>query len=138
VIRASVVGKAMPAARPPTRRATTSTSIEPAQADATAAGTDSTSPAHMTARRPYRSPSAPSHSTDAARPSEYPTATRLSAVCEQSKCAPMLGSATNATDNGRFAIAATRIRVARTMPARAGATPRSGTTVALPMATTAG
>ena len=85
------------------------------------AGTDSTTPRTSMSFRPYRSPSAPSHSTDPARPSEYPTATRFNDTCEASKARPMSGSATFATDRLRFATAATRISDRRTSPALSGA-----------------
>jgi hypothetical protein len=56
-----------------------------------------------------------------ARPSEYPTAIRSSIVCDESKCRPMSGSATLATERFRLATPATRISAASTIPARAGA-----------------
>ena len=51
-------------------------------------------------------------------PSEYPTATRSSAVCDESKAFPMSGSATLATARFRLATAATRIREMSTSPDR--------------------
>src|SRR5262249_49185316 len=43
-----------------------------------------------------------------------------SCVCDASKCSPMVGNATFATARGRLAMAATRISVPSTAPARAG------------------
>jgi hypothetical protein len=70
VIRARVVGYAMPADNPPTMRAPMSTSTLPAHAATRHAGIDRLTPRINIILRPYRSPSAPSHNTEAARPSE--------------------------------------------------------------------
>ena len=70
VIRASVVGNAMPAERPPSIRAMKSTVSVGAYAARRHAGTESDTPRISISLRPYRSPSAPRYSTDAARPSE--------------------------------------------------------------------
>src|SRR5436190_23923355 len=68
---------------------------------------------------------APKYRTEAARPSEYPTAIRLRVVCDESKAWPIDGSATLATARFRLATAATRISAIRTSPARAGDTDAS-------------
>jgi hypothetical protein len=60
----------MPAATPPSRRARTSTSTDGAKAATSENGMASAVPAISIILRPYRSPSAPSQSTDVARPSE--------------------------------------------------------------------
>ena len=79
MIRARVVGYAMPAETPPTIRADDEDLDRSARTPpARQAGIDSPMPSSSIILRPYRSPSAPSHRTDAARPSEYPTATRSS------------------------------------------------------------
>ncbi len=70
VIRARVVGNAMPADNPPPSRATNSTESLGAYAASSANGIASAVPRTSISLRPYRSPSAPSHSTEAARPSE--------------------------------------------------------------------
>ena len=70
VISASVVGYAMPAESPPTNRATTSTSSDGAHAARRQAGIDRLMPNSTIILRPYRSPSAPSQSTEPASPSE--------------------------------------------------------------------
>jgi hypothetical protein len=70
--------------------------------------------------RPYRSPRAPKYRTDAASPSEYPTAIRLRLVCDASKAAPIDGSATLATARFKFATAATRISAMSAAPALSG------------------
>lgn len=59
VINARVVGKAMPAATPPSSRATINTSTVGAVEAMTDAGTDSAIPSTSIILRPYRSPSAP-------------------------------------------------------------------------------
>ena len=59
VIRASVVGYAMPAAIPPPTRATNSTSSEGAYAASTENGIASAVPRISSSFRPYRSPIAP-------------------------------------------------------------------------------
>src|SRR3954453_9951834 len=59
VIRASVVGKAIPAANPPTRRAAKRTAREGANAAGREAGVAIAGPAISIILRPYRSPSAP-------------------------------------------------------------------------------
>jgi hypothetical protein len=69
-ISASVVGYAMPAESPPSTRAAKSTPSEGAYAASRQAGTDSTMPSSSISLRPYRSPTAPRYTTDAARPSE--------------------------------------------------------------------
>ncbi len=58
-IRDRVVGKAMPAAKPPMSRARISTSMLGAQAARADAGMQSAKPATSINRRPYRSASAP-------------------------------------------------------------------------------
>ena len=70
VISARVVGYAMPAEMPPTMRATISISMLGANAATRQAGIESPTPRRSSILRPYRSPIAPSHRTDAARPSE--------------------------------------------------------------------
>jgi hypothetical protein len=70
VISASVVGYAIPAARPPRTRAPKSTSIDGAQAAMKAAGIDTSMPTISRSFRPYRSPSAPKYKTEAASPRE--------------------------------------------------------------------
>src|SRR3954453_17107541 len=80
VINARVVGYAMPAARPPPTRATKSTVSLGAHAASSDIGIASTVPPTSISWRPYRSPSAPSHNTEQASPSEYPTAIRSSVV----------------------------------------------------------
>ena len=59
VIRANVVGKAMPAATPPTSRAQNRTSIDGAKAATTHIGMDSPVPSSSISFRPWRSPRAP-------------------------------------------------------------------------------
>jgi hypothetical protein len=70
VMRARVVGYAMPADRPPRSRAAMRTSMVGANAASRHAGIDSATPRMSMSLRPYRSPRAPSHSTDAASPRE--------------------------------------------------------------------
>ena len=70
VINASVVGYAMPAERPPRTRARNSTPSVGANAARRQAGTDRLTPRINISLRPYRSPSAPRYSTEAASPSE--------------------------------------------------------------------
>jgi len=60
----------MPADNPPTIRATTRTPTDGAKAAVRHAGIDRTTPRINIILRPYRSPRAPSHNTDAASPSE--------------------------------------------------------------------
>src|SRR4029079_15448278 len=71
----------------------------------------------------------PRYKTDAASPSEYATATRLSCVCDASNALPMSGSATFATDRLRLATAARSTSSASAGPALAGPVPRSLLTV---------
>ena len=111
----------MPAEIPPTSRAMKRTESEGAYAARRQAGTERVTPRTSIIFRPYRSPIAPNHNTDAARPSEYPTATRSSDVCDESKALPMSGRATLATARFRFATAATRTSATSTRPERAGA-----------------
>ncbi len=59
VISASVVGNAMPAARPPRTRATNSTSTDGAKPASSEAGIVSAIPSTTMRLRPWRSPSAP-------------------------------------------------------------------------------
>jgi hypothetical protein len=59
VINASVVGYAIPADSPPSRRAPIRTSADDAQAAIRQAGTDRTTPRISIILRPYRSPTAP-------------------------------------------------------------------------------
>jgi hypothetical protein len=70
VIRARVVGKAMPAASPPPTRATNRMTSLGAYAASKLKGTASAVPRRSMSLRPYRSPSAPSHRTEAASPRE--------------------------------------------------------------------
>jgi hypothetical protein len=70
VMRASVVGNAMPAARPPSTLATNSTTSVGAQAARRLAGIASMVPTTSIILRPCRSPTAPRYKTEAARPSE--------------------------------------------------------------------
>src|SRR5204863_9462511 len=70
VISASVVGYAIPAAMPPPSRATKRTTSEGEYAASRDIGIASAVPRTSIVLRPYRSPSAPSHSTEHARPSE--------------------------------------------------------------------
>ncbi len=70
VIRASVVGKVRPAPSPPMTRAAIRTSVEGAMPATREAGIASDIPITIIRLRPYRSPSAPNHSTEAARPRE--------------------------------------------------------------------
>ncbi len=121
VMSASVVGNAMPAARPPPTRARNRTSSFGAHAARRLNGIASVVPTTSIILRPYRSPSAPKYRTDAASPSEYPTAIRFRLVWDASKAAPIDGSATLATARLRFATAATRISAMRTRPPRSGA-----------------
>src|SRR5436190_21964 len=70
VIRARVVGYAMPAEMPPRMRAKMRKPSDGAYAAAMDAGIDSETPRTSIILRPYRSPSAPRYSTEAARARE--------------------------------------------------------------------
>ena len=70
MISARVVGNAIPADNPPPSRATNSTVSLGAYAASSANGIANAVPRISMSLRPYRSPSAPSHSTEAASPSE--------------------------------------------------------------------
>jgi hypothetical protein len=69
-INARQVGNAIPAARPPKIRAAIRISIDGAKPAIRAAGIANMTPVSSNILRPWRSPRAPSHSTDIARPSE--------------------------------------------------------------------
>src|SRR5580765_5348910 len=122
VISASVVGYAIPAASPPPTRAMNNTVSDGAYAASNDIGIANDVPRMSNSFRPYRSPSAPNQRTEHARPSEYPTAIRSSVVWLESKCFPIDGNATFATERFRFATAAPRINAANTRPGLAGAT----------------
>ena len=113
----------MPAARPPTTRAPNRMVSVGANAATSEAGIVMSMPRTIISLRPYRSPSAPNQSTDAARPSEYPTAMRSSVVWDESNDAPIDGRATLATDRLRLATAATRMSDPSTILAFGGAVP---------------
>ncbi len=70
VIRASVVGKAIPAAKPPMIRAKIRISMEGAKPAMMEEGMASRVPRISIIFLPWWSPRAPNHSTDAARPRE--------------------------------------------------------------------
>ncbi len=118
VISAKVVGNAIPADNPPPTRATNRTESLGAYAASRLNGMASMVPRTSMSFRPYRSPMAPSQRTEAASPSEYPTAIRFRVVCDESNAAPIDGRATFATARFRLATAATKMSVVRTSPAR--------------------
>ena len=131
-ISASVVGYAMPAAKPPSSRDSASTSTFGARADITAAGMPAIKPMSNMFLRPYRSPIAPRYSTVAASPSENPIATRFNPVCEAPRSLPISGRPTLATARFMFATPAPRIRAVRMRPPFLGAEAREFAVITFP------
>ena len=120
VMRASVVGNAIPAARPPPSRATKSSSSDGAYAAKQRHGNRKPGPQDEQQLAPVAVADRTQVEHRCGEPQRVADRDQVESVCPASNALPMSGSATLATARFRLATAATRMSEIRTSPPRAG------------------